>query len=94
MGLVTDTLLKLLRRQIEAHRTLVWCDPERAYLDLALSLTPEQVAGAAVHRYEPKRGFLWMRRDLDAAHRFGGIEQWVAVAEKARRLAICSQDQA
>ena len=56
MGLVTDTLLKLLQRQIEAHRTLVWYDPEHAYLDLASSLTPEQVAGAAVYRYESERG--------------------------------------
>jgi hypothetical protein len=58
MGLVTDTLLKLLQRQVGAHCTLVWYDPAHAYLDLASSLTPDQVAGAAVHRYEPERGFL------------------------------------
>ena len=65
MGLVTDALVDLLRKQIGTHCTLVWYDPERAYLDLASSLTPEQAAGAAVHRYEPEQGFLWLRRQLE-----------------------------
>lgn len=47
-----------------------------------------------MHRYEPERAFLWMRREVGAAHRSGGIEQQVAIAEKAHRLAICSQHQA
>lgn len=67
MALVTETLLDLLRRQIETHGTVVWYDPGHAYLDLAPSLAPEQVAGAAVHRYEPERGFLWLRRQLEPA---------------------------
>ena len=37
MGLVTETLLGLLRKQIKAHCTVVWYDPEHAYLDLASS---------------------------------------------------------
>lgn len=65
MGLVTDALVDLLRKQIGTHCTLVWYDPERAYLDLAPSLMPEQVAGAAVYCYEPERGFLWLRRELE-----------------------------
>jgi len=65
MALVTETLLDALRRQIETHRTVVWYDPEQAYLDVARSLTPEQLADAAIHRYEPERGFLWLRRGLE-----------------------------
>lgn len=65
MGLVTDTLLELLRKQIEAHGTVVWYDPERAYLNVARSLSPEAVGGAAVYRYEPERGFIWLRRQLE-----------------------------
>jgi len=65
MGLVTETLLDLLRKQINAHRTVVWYDPEGAYLDVARSLMPEQVGAAAIHRYDPQRGFLWLRRELE-----------------------------
>jgi len=65
MGLVTETLFDLLRKQVETHCTVVWYDPEHAYLDLASWLTPEQVAGAAVHRYDPERGFIWLRHQLE-----------------------------
>ncbi|MFZ5915458.1 MAG: PglZ domain-containing protein [Chloroflexota bacterium] len=65
MGLVTDALVGLLWKQIEAHCTLVWYDPEHAYLDVARSLTPENLSGAAVYCYEPERGFLWLRRQLE-----------------------------
>jgi len=65
MALVTETLLDLIRRQIEAHSTVVWFDPEKSYLDLARTLEPDAVAGAAVHRYDPERGFVWLRRQLE-----------------------------
>lgn len=65
MALVTDTLIDALRRQIKAHGTVVWYDPECAYLDAVRSLAPEQVAGAALHRYDSQRGFLWLRRELE-----------------------------
>jgi len=65
MGLVTETLIDLLRKQVEAQGTVVWFDPEHVYLDLAQSLTPETVAGAAVYRYDPERGFIWLRRQLE-----------------------------
>jgi hypothetical protein len=65
MSLVTDALVDLLQKQIEAHCTLVWYDPKREYLDVARSLIPEQVAGAAVYHYDPERGFLWLRRQLE-----------------------------
>jgi len=65
MGLVTETLFDLLRKQIDAHCTLVWYDREQAYRDVARSLTPENLSGAAVYHYDPERGFLWLRRQLE-----------------------------
>ena len=65
MGLVTDALVELLRKQVETHSTVVWFDPEGTYLDVAHSLTPEVVADAVVHRYEPERGFFWLRRQIE-----------------------------
>ena len=65
MALVTETLLDLIRKQVEAHSTVVWFDPEQAYLDLARSLEPEAMAGATIHRYDPERGFVWLRRQLE-----------------------------
>jgi len=63
--LVTEFLLDLLRQQVEAHGTVVWYDPERDYQALAESLPAEAVAGAAVYRYDPERGFFWLRRELE-----------------------------
>jgi hypothetical protein len=65
MGLVTETLADLLRRQVEAHCTVVWFDPQQVYHDLVESLTPEAGVGAALHRYQPERGFVWLRRQLE-----------------------------
>ena len=65
MALVTETLLALIRKQVETHSTAVWFDPDKAYLDLAQSLTPEVMADAAIHRYDPERGFVWLRRQLE-----------------------------
>ena len=47
MGLKTEALLDVRRKQIEAQGTLVWYDPEAVYQDLAASLAQEQVAGAS-----------------------------------------------
>lgn len=65
MSLVTQTLLDLVREQIKAHGAVVWYDPERAYLALAESLVPADLIGAAVQRYEPARGFVWLRRQIE-----------------------------
>jgi hypothetical protein len=65
MGPVTEALDDVLRREPEARSTVVWHDPEQAYLDVARSMTPEQLADAEVHRYEPERGFIWLRRQLE-----------------------------
>lgn len=65
MAQVSDTLLHLIRKQIETHGVVVWYDPERGYFDLASSLVPKVVAGASVYRYEPERGLIWLRRQLE-----------------------------
>jgi len=65
MGLVTEKLINLLCRQIEGHGTVVWFDPEQKYLELARSLTPEQVASASVQHYQPESGFIQLRRQLE-----------------------------
>lgn len=65
MAPVTEFLLEMLRKQVEAHGTVVWYDPERAYQGLAESLLPEAVAGAAIYRYDPQQGFFWLRRELE-----------------------------
>jgi len=65
MGFVTDTLIDLLRSQVEAHGTVVWYDPEKAYSEVAQSLSPEEFAGAAIQRYDPEHGFVWLRRQLE-----------------------------
>lgn len=65
MSLVTQTLLDLLREQIKAHGTVVWYDPEKAYLDLAKALAPADLADGSIQRYEPARGFVWLRRQIE-----------------------------
>lgn len=65
MALVTQTLLDLVRRQVEAHGTVVWFDPQGVYSEAVSTLAAEDVAGAAVHRYDPGRGFLWLRHELE-----------------------------
>ena len=65
MPLVTKTLLDLVREQIKAHGTVVWYDPEKAYLALAQSLASADLTGAAIQRYEPERGFVWLRRQIE-----------------------------
>lgn len=65
MPIVTDTLLKRLGQQIKDRGTVVWYDPQRDYAGLAEALQPVQVAGAAVHRYDPARGFVWLRHQLE-----------------------------
>ena len=66
MGIVADKLVNLLHRQIQAHGTVVWFDPEHAYLEVAHSLIPEQLANTSVRRYDPETGFIQLRRQLEA----------------------------
>ena len=43
----------------------MWYDPERAYSSLAAKLTAEQLSGATIYVYEPERGFVWLRRQIE-----------------------------
>ena len=65
MGLVTNTLLDIIRKQIDTSGTVVWYDAEQDYQDVAQSLTPNTAAGAEVRCYDPERGFLQLRRELE-----------------------------
>jgi hypothetical protein len=65
MGLVTDALVDLLQEQMNAHCTLVWYDPGQHYLEVTQSLSSKMLAGAAIHRYERERRFIWLRRELE-----------------------------
>lgn len=55
----------MLKQHVQKHGTLVWYDPQGAYSEVVQKLTPDKVAGAAVHRYEQERGFLTLRRELE-----------------------------
>lgn len=65
MALVTDTLIAVLRKQVEAHGTVAWFDPERVYKDVAQSLEPEVIEDAHIQRYDSDRGFIHLRRQLE-----------------------------
>jgi hypothetical protein len=65
MSLVTETLLNLLRRQIDLHGVVVWYDPEQAYTGFVADLKADDFDGAAVYQYRPDRGFIWLRHDLE-----------------------------
>lgn len=65
MTLATQALLELIAKRVEGHGTVVWYDPQRVYADLVASLSPEPVAGAAIHVYDPARGFVWLHRQLE-----------------------------
>ncbi len=65
VGIVTASLLETLAHHVQEYGTVVWYDPERKCTKLAWSVAPESVAGASVHCYEPGRGFLWLRQQLE-----------------------------
>lgn len=67
MAIVTNTLLNTLVQHVQNSGTVVWYDPQNAYSDVASTLTPDVVSGAVVHRYRPERGFLALRRELEAS---------------------------
>lgn len=68
--LVTKTLLKTLSEQVEKHGTVVWYDPSEAYAELQAGLSTDAVAGAAIHRYTPERGFMALRQELETHWRW------------------------
>ena len=64
MPLVTETLLLLLRNQLQNH-TVVWYDPDNHYQTLVDRLRPEDVGAKRIYRYLPEKGFLWLRYQLE-----------------------------
>ncbi len=75
MPIVTDTLLAILRAQIQAHGTVVWYDEDEVYAacvaDLgaakvgAASIGAASIGAEAIHSYTPERGFLHLRHVLE-----------------------------
>lgn len=65
MAIVTNTLISVLEHHVQRQGTVVWYDPQAAYLAFAQQLMPNDVSGAIVHRYDPERGFLALRRTLE-----------------------------
>lgn len=63
--LVSKTLRDLLQTHIKQSGAVIWYDPAGAYDDFVHKLAPEDLAGAAVHCYEPTQGFLALRRALE-----------------------------
>lgn len=59
-GVVTEHLIELIARQVEAHCLVVWYDPEKHYRAVAADLT---LPNTTVARYDGS--FLQLRRDID-----------------------------
>ncbi|MBI3732784.1 MAG: PglZ domain-containing protein [Chloroflexi bacterium] len=78
MGLVTDKLFELIRTQVEAHRTVVWFDPEGAYLAAVSSMA--SLSGAPLFVYRKERGFVALRRDMETL--------WNAQSGESPRMVI------
>jgi hypothetical protein len=62
MAIISETLIKLLTEHLDRYQVVVWFDPELAYSGLASNLKLE---GAHFACYDPQRGFLSLRRDLE-----------------------------
>ncbi len=66
MGLIANTLLDILKEQLDSHHVVVWFDPEEAYGDLVEALAGQLSAPATTFaRYDPEQGFLALRRSLE-----------------------------
>lgn len=62
MGILIDEIQTLLREHLRQHGVVVWFDPERAYTAILPALDlPE----THLHAYDPFRGFLSLRRELE-----------------------------
>ncbi|MDD5370770.1 MAG: PglZ domain-containing protein [Anaerolineaceae bacterium] len=75
MGIITDTLVQQIAEQVQAHRVVVWFDPEKAYLSVVNNL---EISETAVYRYLPEKGFLFLRRELEPI--------WSSLDEKPQLL--------
>ncbi len=75
MGILTETLIQQIAEQIQAHRVVVWFDPERAYLSVVDNL---QFPTTAIFRFYPEKGYLSLRRELEPI--------WSSLGEKPQLL--------
>lgn len=76
MTLVVDTIADLVSKQVEAHRTVIWFDPERVYRHVADQLAPalrRSWGDARVLNYDHDRGFFALRKELERL--WSGLEQ-------------------
>lgn len=70
MGIVTTSLLTLLTEQLDQHQVVVWFDPEKAFTSVARALAqPGALANTTFAAYDPKQGFLALRRNLESLWR-------------------------
>ena len=60
IGVVTESLVRLITKQVDEHGLVVWYDPEQAYGTAAAQLT---IPNATVARYEGS--FLKLRKEID-----------------------------
>lgn len=60
-GVVTEWVQKLIERQVEDHRLVVWYDPERVYADAVAALA---LPNTTVVRYDGS--FFQLRREIDS----------------------------
>ncbi len=66
MGIVTNALLALINKQLDDHQVVVWFDPEKAYSAAAAALAqPGALPKISFAAYDPKQGFLALRRSLE-----------------------------
>ena len=62
MGVIINEITATLEEQIKRHDVVVWFDPECVYAPVMETLDLPDVA---IQRYDPKAGFLKLRRDLE-----------------------------
>lgn len=62
MGIITAELFSQLQEQVKHHRVVVWFDPDQDYLQIVKDLDLPDIHFV---RYEPKKGFLSLRRELE-----------------------------
>jgi hypothetical protein len=62
MTLIRNTLIALLKEQLDKHKVVVWFDPDEDYIALANSL---ELPETHISCYNPQRGFLALRRELE-----------------------------
>ena len=66
MPQVTQKLIELIGQQLRSQ-TVIWYDPPGDYQALVDGLQPDEVGATGIYRYQPEKGFLWLRHELEPA---------------------------